>query len=76
MRCIAFDVGVSGTASMPLDRFNRIEFGVSWMNLSKENMDFVSIQPDKKRTLIIQLLSYVHDNYVVGYNFTEQWIAL
>ena len=59
--------GVSGTASLPLDRFNRLEFGISWMNLSKENMDFGFDYLRQKRTLIIPTVSYVHDNTLWGY---------
>ncbi len=59
--------GISGTASLPLDRFNRLEFGVSWMNLSKENLDFGLDSLRQKRTLIVPTLSYVHDNTLWGY---------
>ncbi|MDP1678282.1 MAG: biopolymer transporter Tol [Bacteroidota bacterium] len=59
--------GISGTASLPLDRFNRLEFGISWMNLSKENMDFGLDSLRQKRTMIIPTLSYVHDNTLWGY---------
>ena len=59
--------GISGTASLPLDRFNRLEFGVSWMNLSKENLDYGLESLRQKRTLIVPTLSYVHDNTLWGY---------
>lgn len=59
--------GISGTASLPIDRFNRLEFGISWMNLSKENMDFGLESLNQKRTLIVPTLSYVHDNTLWGY---------
>jgi len=59
--------GISGTASLPLDRFNRLELGVSWMNLSKENLDFGLESLRQKRTLIVPTLSYVHDNTLWGY---------
>ena len=58
--------GIAGTASMPLDRFNRFEFGISWMNLLRENLEY-STSPNQKRALIIPTVSFVHDNTLWGY---------
>jgi Tol biopolymer transport system component len=58
--------GIAGTASMPLDRFNRFEFGVSWMNLLRENLEY-SASPNQKRELVIPTVSFVHDNTLWGY---------
>lgn len=58
--------GFSGTASLPLDRFNRFEFGISWMNLLRENLEY-SIIPNQRRSLIVPSVSYVHDNTLWGY---------
>ncbi len=58
--------GISGTASLPLDRFNRLEFGISWMNLLRENLEY-SIIPNQRRSLVVPSVSYVHDNTLWGY---------
>ena len=58
--------GISGSASLPLDRYNRVEFGLSWMNLLRENLEY-SLIPNQKRSLFIPSLSYVHDNTLWGY---------
>ncbi len=58
--------GLSASASYPVDRFNRLEFGLSWMNLLRENLDYTYI-PTQKRSLIIPAISIVHDNTLWGY---------
>lgn len=58
--------GISANASLPLDRFNRLEFGLSWMNLLRENLEY-TLLPNQKRSLIIPSVSYVHDNTLWGY---------
>ncbi|MFA5834917.1 MAG: biopolymer transporter Tol [Bacteroidota bacterium] len=58
--------GISGSASMPLDRFNRFEFGISWMNLLRENLEY-SVIPNQRRELLIPSIGYVHDNTLWGY---------
>lgn len=58
--------GIAGTASMPLDRFNRVEFGLSWMNLLRENLDYSSTN-NQRRELIVPSVGYVHDNTLWGY---------
>ncbi|MBW7886889.1 MAG: PD40 domain-containing protein [Bacteroidetes bacterium] len=57
--------GITGTLSYPLDRFNRFEGSLSWMNLLRENLDY-SIIPTQKRELIIPTIGYVHDNTLWG----------
>lgn len=57
--------GITGSLSYPLDRFNRIEGSVSWMNLLRENLDY-TIVPSQKRELITPTLGYVHDNTLWG----------
>jgi Tol biopolymer transport system component len=59
--------GIGLSASYPLDRFNRIEGSLSWMNLLRENLDYVSDPNNQQRSLIIPSLSYVHDNTLWGY---------
>jgi hypothetical protein len=58
--------GVSLSASYPLDRFYRLEGSIGWMNLLRENLDYVS-DPVQKRELIIPSLGFVHDNTLWGY---------
>ncbi|MBI5326522.1 MAG: PD40 domain-containing protein, partial [Ignavibacteriae bacterium] len=53
--------GLSLNTSYPLDLFNRIEFGVNWMNVSKEHIDGAS-PDDISRMLIVPELKYIHDN--------------
>lgn len=52
--------------SYPFDRFDRLETGVSLMNLTRENMDETS-EPSQNRNLIVPSLRYVHDNTYFGY---------
>ncbi len=58
--------GIGGSASLPIDRYNRIEFGISWMNLLRENLEYSS-SLNQKRELIIPSLGFVHDNTLWGY---------
>lgn len=58
--------GINISASYPLDRFNRFEGSLSWMNLLRENLDFTA-SPTQKRELIIPSVSFVHDNTLWGY---------
>ncbi len=53
------------SASYPLDRFNRIEIGLSAMNISKENLETADI-PITQRFLLVPELAYVHDNTLPG----------
>lgn len=53
------------TMSNPIDRFRRIDITALWMNLSKENMDYVFLQPER-RSFILPMFSYVHDNSLWG----------
>jgi len=58
--------GVSALASFPLDRFDRIDFGLNWYNISKENLDEISY-PIESRTVLLPSLGYTHDNSLWGY---------
>jgi Tol biopolymer transport system component len=58
--------GAAVNASLPFDRFNRIELGLAWNNVSSENVD----NADEKtvtRTLLIPSLRYVHDDVLYGW---------
>lgn len=58
--------GVSLSAEYPFDRFNRLEGGLSWMSLSRENLTETT-DPEQDRNLIVPSLRYVHDNSYFGY---------
>ena len=58
--------GIGVSASYPLDRFNRFEGSIGWMNLLRENLDYVS-DPVQKRELFIPSIGFVHDNTLWGY---------
>ena len=58
--------GVVGSISYPLNRFKRFEAGLSWLNISQENLDNPS-EPTDKISYIIPSLGFVHDNVLWGY---------
>ena len=58
--------GISLSASYPFDHYNRIEGTFSWLNLLRENLDYVA-DPSQMRELYIPTLTYVHDNTLWGY---------
>jgi outer membrane protein assembly factor BamA len=53
--------GAAVNASYPLDLFNRIEWGINWLNVSKENVDYPG-SDDVYRMLFVPEVRYVHDN--------------
>ncbi|MGB2869040.1 MAG: biopolymer transporter Tol, partial [Bacteroidota bacterium] len=53
--------GLGGIASYPIDRYNRLDFALTWLNLSRENLDDPSV-PAQRRSFIMPSLSYVNDN--------------
>src|SRR5690554_1015693 len=58
--------GLVGSLSYPLNRFYRIEGGLSWLNVSSENLDN-SAEETERISYIIPTLSFVHDNVLWGY---------
>ena len=52
---------IGGLASYPIDRFNRLDLSLNWMNLSRENLDDPT-EPSQVRSFIMPSLSYVNDN--------------
>ncbi len=58
--------GVNVMASYPFDLFNRLEWGINWMNVSKENMQ-VPDQGDQSRMLFVPQGRFVHDDVLWGY---------
>lgn len=55
------DWSVGGVASYPIDRFNRIDMSLMWMNLSRDNLDN-STSPSQNRSFLLPVISYVNDN--------------
>lgn len=70
--------GASASAAYPMTKFTRIELGLSYFVITKENLDLPFI-PIQRRNLLLTSSSYVHDNSLWGlispangvrYNFT------
>jgi hypothetical protein len=53
------------SASMPFDKFNRVEGGLTLMNVTQENLDDPNY-PEVSRTVLLPQLAYVHDNSMWG----------
>jgi Tol biopolymer transport system component len=58
--------GLIGMASYPLDRFHRMDFGLSVLSVSAENLDNPSVPADRN-TYILPSFSFVQDNVLWGY---------
>lgn len=58
--------GAVGSISYPLNRFYRFDFGLSWLNISQENLDNPFENPEKV-SFVIPSLAFVHDNVLWGY---------
>jgi Tol biopolymer transport system component len=58
--------GLSLSASYPLSRYYRIDVGLSYLNVSAENLDNPN-EETQKVSYIIPALSFVHDNTIFGY---------
>lgn len=58
--------GFSLAASYPFDKFNRVDAGLNWFNVSRENFDVVSA-PVETRTALVPSLAFVHDNVLWGF---------
>jgi Tol biopolymer transport system component len=58
--------GLSVDASLPFDLFRRLEFGLSWMNLSRNNVDYPT-DPSIERMLFVPRVRYVFDNTLWGW---------
>ncbi|HTY38257.1 MAG TPA: biopolymer transporter Tol [Bacteroidota bacterium] len=52
---------IGGVASYPIDRFNRLDLSVDWLNLSRDNLDDPT-EPSQVRSFIMPSISYVNDN--------------
>lgn len=58
--------GVNLSASLPINRFYRFEGGLSWLNVSSENLDDIAV-PEEKTSFLVPSLAFVHDNVMWGY---------
>ncbi|OGU72040.1 MAG: biopolymer transporter Tol [Ignavibacteria bacterium RBG_16_34_14] len=58
--------GVVGSINYPLNRFFRFEAGLSWLNVSSENLDNPA-EKTERISYIIPSASFVHDNVLWGY---------
>ena len=54
---------IGASASYPIDRFNRVDCSLMWLNLSRENLDDPT-EPSQNRSIILPFISYVNDNSV------------
>ena len=55
------DWAIGGVATYPIDRFDRVDLSLMWMNLSRDNLDD-SNSPSQTRSFILPVLDYVNDN--------------
>ena len=58
--------GGSISASLPLDTFHRVDFGLSLQRVTRENLDNID-EPTESATFLVPSLSYVKDNVLWGY---------
>jgi len=52
--------------SYPLNKFYRLETGLSFLNVTKENLDDSS-EPIDKASFLVPAISFIHDNTLFGY---------
>lgn len=57
--------GVNLYASRPFDKFNRLDLGLAWFNLARDNMDYAFIRP-QRRMVLMPAVSLVHDDVLWG----------
>jgi len=58
--------GATFSLSFPLNQFYRFEAGLSWLNVSMEDLD-VAFYPGQYASYIVPTLSFVHDNSLWGF---------
>ena len=58
--------GANVAAMYPFDRFDRMDFGLNWFNISRENID-VPEDPVEYRTVLVPSIGYTHDTSLWGY---------
>jgi Tol biopolymer transport system component len=52
--------------SYPLNKFYRIDAGLSFLTVTKENLDDSS-EPSEKASFVVPTISFIHDNVLWGY---------
>ncbi|MBI5216349.1 MAG: PD40 domain-containing protein [Ignavibacteriae bacterium] len=57
--------GASLMATYPLDKFRRLDFGLGWLNVTRENLSY-DFFPLQQRSVITPSISYIHDNTLWG----------
>ncbi len=55
--------GAGAIASYPIDRFNRLDLSVSWLNLTREDLDNPT-NAAQDRSFLLPSLTYVRDNSI------------
>ncbi|MEW6511350.1 MAG: BamA/TamA family outer membrane protein [Bacteroidota bacterium] len=58
--------GASVQALYPFDRFNRLDFGLNWFNISRENIEEPA-DPIQYRSVLVPSIAFTHDNSLWGY---------
>ena len=58
--------GLSVSASYPFSRFTRLDFGITPMAMSRENVD-IPTQPTLDRFVLIPEVSYIIDDAIMGF---------
>jgi len=58
--------GVNLAASYPIDRFDRLEFGGTWYNISRENLDVIA-DPIQEKVVFVPSVGFSHDTSLWGY---------
>ncbi len=57
-------------ASYPFDKYNRVEWGMQWLNSAKENVDRPS-EPSESTMMLVPEARFVHDDVIWG-SFSPQ----
>ncbi len=58
--------GLTLNSSYAFNRFNRIELGVNWFNVNKENVN-ATLEPTISRMLVVPEVKFVHDDVLWGW---------
>ncbi len=58
--------GLILSASYPFNRFNRFDFGLSYLRVTSENLDDIT-EPIDENSFTIPTFSFIHDNVMWGY---------
>jgi hypothetical protein len=58
--------GLNLAAYYPIHRFDRLEFGMTWYNISRENLDIIT-EPIQERMVLVPSIGYTHDTALWGY---------